>query len=228
MEQQYTLPVEKRTTTGKGACRKIRRQGKLPGVIYGLGAHHNVVLDPRQVTRYLLQEGGQNLIFKLQGEGVSGQFALIKDYQVDPLTRQLIHADLLEIDVNKKVEVTVPINFTGKAVGVGEGGVLNIVDRNIKVKCLPFSIPKHIDVDVTALKIGDSIHLNDLTLPQGIERASTQNFTLVTVVPPTKEEEAAPVLTQAAEPEVITEKKKEGDEAAAAEGGKKDDKKEDK
>lgn len=225
MEQQFTLPVEKRTDTGKGACRRIRRTGKLPGVIYGLGSHHNVTLDPKEVTKYLLQKGGQNIIFKLQGEGVTGQFALIKDYQIDPLTRRLLHADLQEIDVKKKVEVTVAINFTGKAIGVTDGGVLNIVDRNIKIKCLPFAIPKAIDVDVTNLKVGDSIHLDQVNLPDGIERASTQNFTLVTVVPPTKEEEAAPVLTQAAEPEVITEKKKEGDEAAPAEGGKKEDKK---
>lgn len=230
MEQSLTLSVEKRDALGKGACRKIRKAGRLPGVIYGLGSQHNVTLDPRLIKKYLLQAGGQNIIFKLEGDGIKGQHALIKDYLVDPVTRELLHADLLEIDINKKIEVTVAINIIGKAIGVSEGGVLNIIERTVKIKCLPFNIPKHVDIDVTNLKIGDSIHLSELVLPAGIEKMSQQNITLVTVVPPTKEEELAPVLTQAAEPEVITEKKKD-DDAEGAEAGKeakKDDKKEDK
>jgi large subunit ribosomal protein L25 len=229
MEQSLTLNVEKREALGKGACRKIRRAGRLPGVIYGLGSQHNVTLDPKLIKKYLLQAGGQNIIFKLQGDGIQGQHALIKDYLVDPVSRELLHADLLEIDINKKIEVTVAINITGKAVGVTEGGVLNIIERTVKIKCLPFNIPKHVDIDVTNLKIGASIHLDELVLPAGIEKVSQQNITLVTVVPPTKEEELAPVLTQAAEPEVITEKKK--DDAEGAEAGKdakKEEKKEDK
>jgi large subunit ribosomal protein L25 len=201
----------------------------LPGVIYGLGSQHNVTLDPKLIKKYLLQAGGQNIIFKLQGDGIQGQHALIKDYLVDPVSRELLHADLLEIDINKKIEVTVAINITGKAVGVTEGGVLNIIERTVKIKCLPFNIPKSVDIDVTNLKIGASIHLDELVLPAGIEKVSQQNITLVTVVPPTKEEELAPVLTQAAEPEVITEKKK--DDAEGAEAGKeakKEEKKEDK
>jgi large subunit ribosomal protein L25 len=229
MEQSLTLNVEKREALGKGACRKIRRAGRLPGVIYGLGSQHNVTLDPKLIKKYLLQAGGQNIIFKLQGDGIQGQHALIKDYLVDPVSRELLHADLLEIDINKKIEVTVAINITGKAVGVTEGGVLNIIERTVKIKCLPFNIPKSVDIDVTNLKIGASIHLDELVLPAGIEKVSQQNITLVTVVPPTKEEELAPVLTQAAEPEVITEKKK--DDAEGAEAGKeakKEEKKEDK
>lgn len=225
MEQQ-TLSVEIREQKGKGAARKIRRAGRLPGVLYGLGHQHNIVLDPRTVRKNLLEEGGRNRVFTLEGAQVAGRHALIKEYQVDPLSRELLHVDLLEIDVTKKIQVTVTLNFIGKSVGVAEGGVLNIIERTVDIRVIPTAIPKHLDVDVTALKIGDSIHLDQLTLPEGIEKASHINPTLVTVVPPTKEEELAASLTPAAEPEVITEKKAE--EGAAAAPGAGDAKKEEK
>jgi len=224
MEQQ-TLSVETRQEKGKGISRRLRRAGKLPGVLYGLGHNVSVVVDPKSIHKLLLTEGGKNQIFNLLGSGVEGKHALVKDYQIDPVSRQLLHVDLLEIDVNKKITVTVTLNFTGKAVGVADGGVLNIVERDIEVKCLPNRIPSHIDVDVTALKIGASFHLDELSLPEGIEKASHTNPTLVTVVPPTKEEEAAPSLAPTAEPEVITAKKEEGAPAAAAGEEKKDEKK---
>jgi len=162
----------------------------------------------------------------LKGAGLEGKHALIKDYQVDPLTRKLLHVDLLEIDVTKKIEVTVPLNFVGKSIGVSEGGVLNFIERTIQVKCLPTAIPQHIDVDVSALAIGHSLHLDELKLPEGIEKTSQLNSTLVTCVPPTKEEEAVASLAPTAEPEVITEKKPaEGEAAAAGAEAKKEEKK---
>lgn len=222
--EQVSLSVESRELKGKGPNRRLRAQGKLPGVVYGMGRSQAIAVDPRPIHKLLLEEGGRNKTLTLKGGGHDGRFALIKEYQIDPVSRQLVHVDLLEIDITKKIEVTVNLNFVGKSVGVSEGGVLNIVERSILVRCLPTAFPKHIDVDVTNLKIADSIHLNDLQLPEGVEKASHQNLTLVGVVPPTKEEEAAPALTQAAEPEVITAKKPEEGEAAA-EGDKKDEKK---
>lgn len=225
MEQQ-SLSVETRDSRGKGPARRLRASGKLPGVLYGLGKNIPITVDPRTIHRFLLAAGGRNQIFNLAGPGVDGKHALIKDYQVDPVERNLVHVDLLEIDVTKKISVTVPLAFTGKALGVAEGGVLNLIERQIEVKCLPTQIPGHIDVDVTALKIGDSIHLEEVKLPEGIEMGNRMNPTLCTVVPPAKEEEAAPSLTPSAEPEVITAKKAEGEEgetpAAGAAEGKKD------
>jgi large subunit ribosomal protein L25 len=222
MEQQ-TLTVETRTTKGKGAARKIRAAGKVPGVLYGTGKNFDLALDPRAITSALLSETGKTSLFSLKGEGMEGKRALIKDWQVDPLSRKLVHVDLFEIDPKKKLAVTVKLNFTGKAAGVADGGVLNMVARELEVRCFPDKIPAHIDVDVTALKIGDSIHLNEIKFPEGVEPSSHKNDTLVTVVPPTKEEEAAPVLTQAAEPEVLTAKAKEGEEGAAPAAGAKPD-----
>lgn len=220
--EQISLSIEMREGTGKGVNRRLRAQGKLPGVVYGLGKNANIAVDPRPIKKLLLEEGGRNKTLNLQGAGLEGRFALIKDYHVDPASRELMHVDLLEIDINKKIDVTVPLNFIGKAAGVGEGGVLNIVERTVMVRCLPVAIPKAIDVDVSALAIGDSIHLDQLVLPSGVEKVSHTNPTLVGVVPPAKEEEATPSLTAAAEPEVITAKKPEAD---AAEGGEKKEEK---
>jgi large subunit ribosomal protein L25 len=128
---------------------------------------------------------------------------------------------LLEIDINKKIQVTVKLNFVGKAAGAADGGVLNIVEREIEVSAFPNRIPKSIDVDVSALTIGDSLHLDGVKLPEGVEASSHSNPTLCALVPPAKEEDAAPSLTPAAEPEVITAKAPAEGEAAAGEEKKK-------
>ncbi len=230
MEQQ-TLAVESRAETGKGANRRIRRAGRLPGVLYGLGHNAPLTVDPKLILKLLLTDGGRNQILNLQGGGLDGKHALVKDYQIDPVSRALVHVDLLEIDVTKKIVVTVPVNIVGKSVGVAEGGVLNFVERTVQVRCLPNQIPAHIDVDVTALKIGDSVHLDLLTFPEGVEKGTHLNPTIVTIVPPTKEEEAAPSLAPTAEPEVITAKKDataEGGEGAPAAAAGGDAKKEEK
>lgn len=221
--EQNILSLEAREGTGKGVARKIRAAGRLPGVFYGPGKSQAVTMEPRMVEKTLLQEGGKNTVFTLKGAGVDNISALIKDYQVDPVSRKLLHVDLMEIDVKQKVLVTVALHFTGKCEGVAmQGGVLNIVEREIKVNCLPTAIPSHIDVDVTKLLIGESVHEEDLQLPSGVERAvSHSNNTLVTIVPPTKEEEAAPDLGEAEAPEVLSDKKDEGEGEAGDKGGEK-------
>ncbi len=213
--ENNSLEVSSRTTHGKGPARQARRAGKLPGVVYGLGKSQSITVDARPIHKLLLEEGGRNKVLTLQGGGLDGKQAMIKDFQIDPVKRNLLHVDLLEIDPKKKIEVTVVLNFIGKAAGVADGGVMNIIEREIPVKCFVTNIPKHIDIDVSALKIGGSIHLDELSLPEGVERVGHTNPTLVTVVPPTKEEEAAPALAEAAAPEVITEKKPAEGEAGA-------------
>lgn len=219
--ENLSLELTSRTTTGKGPARQARRAGKLPGVLYGMGKSQGVTLEPKLIQKLLLQEGGRNSILTLKGDGgFDGKSAMIKDFQIDPVKRTLLHVDLLEIDPKAKIEVTVKLNFVGKAIGVADGGVMNIIEREIAVKCFISNIPQHIDIDVSALKIGGSIHLDELSLPEGVEKTSHINPTLITVVPPTKEEEAAPALAEAAAPEVITEKKPaEGDAAGDAKAG---------
>ena len=203
MEQQ-TLNVEVRSGLGKSVTRKLRRAGKLPGVLYGLGNNRPITVEPKLIYTVLLSKDGRNQVLNLIGSGVEGKHVLIKDYQVDPVTRKLLHVDLLEIDISKKIEVTVKLNFVGKALGAAEGGVLNVVEREVVVSCFPNRIPGHIDVDISALTIGDSIHLDQVAMPEGVEALNTSNPTLCALVPPAKEEEAVASLTPAAEPEVIT------------------------
>src|SRR5688572_19045727 len=114
MEKQNLL-VEQRKEIGKSATRKIRRAGKLPGVLYGLGKCEPVTVDPRTIHRILLNEKERNQVWTVEGTGVAGKSVLVKDYQIDPLSRALVHVDLLEIDITKKIGVTVNLNFIGKA-----------------------------------------------------------------------------------------------------------------
>lgn len=206
------LSVELRTGTGKSVTRKLRAAGRLPGVLYGLGKSASVTVDPTTIQRILLNEKERLKVFVAEGKGVSGN-VIVKDYQVDPLTRRLVHVDLLEVDITKSIDVVVPINIVGKAAGVADGGVLNIIERQIMVRCLPTKVPAHIDVDVTALTIGSSLHLDEVQLPEGVAKVSTTNDTIVTCVPPTKEEEAVASLAPTAEPEVLTAKAPEADAA---------------
>ena len=142
--EQITLSLETRTDTGKGIARRLRKAGKLPGVLYGLGHNVSVTVDPRPIHDLLLQAGGRNKILNLKGGSeVEGRHAIIRDYQIDPVKRNLLHVDLLEIDVTKKIVVTVPINIVGRAIGVADGGVLNMIERQIEIKCLPTQIPNH-------------------------------------------------------------------------------------
>lgn len=217
--ESNNLSVEARDKKGKGPARRLRMVGKIPAVLYGQGNHTLLTTDPKVIERTLVQEGGKNRVYKLTGGGVDNKSVLVKDYQVDPVSRRLLHVDLYEIDITAKVEVTVAINFTGKSVGVVEGGILNYIEREILVKCLPDRIPKHIDIDITALKIGDSLHLDEVALPEGLEKAAKGNPTICAVVPPAKEEEMVASLAPTAEPEVITEKKKEPAEGEAAAAG---------
>ena len=204
--EQISLNVEKRTTTGKGPARQLRMQNKIPAVMYGTGTNESLTVDTKTLTRHLLTEGGKNKLYVLKGEGLKEAYTLIKDYQVDPVTRVLKHVDLLEVDVTKKIEVKVGLTVVGRAPGVVEGGILNVVEREITISVLPNKIPQSIDVDVSGLAIGDSVHIEELSVPEGVEKIYSQNIALVAVVPPAKEEEATPSTEEAAAPEVITAK----------------------
>jgi len=222
------LTVDLRSGTGKSVTRKLRAAGKLPGVLYGLGKSAPVVVDPKTLQRILLNEKERLKVFVAEGTGIKGTNVIVKDYQVDPVTRRLVHVDLLEVDITKTIDVVVPINIIGKALGLADGGVLNIIERTIAVRCLPTMVPNHIDVDVTALIIGSSLHLDEVTMPEGVQKVSTANDTLVTCVPPAKEEAVVASLTPGAEPEVLTAKAPAAGDAAAAAGGDKDKDKKDK
>ena len=166
------LKVERRTATGKGVARKLRRQGQIPAVLYGEGDSIPLMADPKSLLRALGTEAGSNVILNLTV--VDGQEhtrkAMVKEVQVDPVTGMILHADLLAISMERLIEVGVPVELVGVAIGVKEkGGIVNQILRELVVRCLPGAIPDKIVIDVSPLDIGDVLHVTDLPIPGGVE-----------------------------------------------------------
>ena len=227
------LSGKRREGLGKGSARKARRSGEIPGVLYGHGEKPVAVsIGARAFQVALHTHKGGNPIVNL-AVGGSEFTALIRDAQYDPVSHQVIHLDFQHISLTEKIEVRVPLNFTGLAVGVKDGGgILEAILRDVEVRCLPTAIPAGIDVNVEALNIGDSIHVRDLSIPD-VEILNDPDATLVTVVPPTVIEEKPAEAVEgaeptAAEPEVIAKGKKDEEGAAEGEGDKEKDKDKDK
>jgi len=223
------LSGKRREGLGKGSARKARRSGEIPGVLYGHGEKPVAVsIGARAFQVALHTHKGGNPIVNL-AVGGSEFTALIRDAQYDPVSHQVIHLDFQHISLTEKIEVRVPLNFTGLAVGVKDGGgILEAILRDVEVRCLPTAIPAGIDVNVEALNIGDSIHVRDLSIPD-VEILNDPDATLVTVVPPTVIEEKPAEAVEgaeptAAEPEVIAKGKKDEEGAAEGEGDKEKDK----
>lgn len=211
------LAVEPRQLTGKGHARKLRAAGRIPAVCYSSTMEATPLqVDPHELDRLLRKSAaGMNTLIDLRGGGLDGKVVLVKDLQRDPVRGELLHADLFAIDAAKRIEVEVPVHVVGVPVGVRlGGGILDFPLREIEVSCLPRSIPEELRVDVTELEMGESIHVRDVPLPEGVELISDPELTVLSVVAPAKpEEEATPSDEEAAE----------GAEAAAADGeGEKD------
>jgi len=223
------LSGKRRESLGKGSARKARKSGEIPAVLYGHGEKPVAVsIGARAFQVALHTHKGGNPIVNL-AVGGSEFTALIRDAQYDPVSHQVIHLDFQHISLTETIEVRVPLNFTGLAVGVKDGGgILEAILRDVEVRCLPTAIPAGIDVDVAALNIGDSIHVRDLSIPD-VEILNDPDATLVTVVPPTVIEEKPAEAVEgaepsAAEPEVIAKGKKDEEGAAEGEGDKEKEK----
>jgi large subunit ribosomal protein L25 len=213
------LKVEVRESVGKGVARKLRAAGRIPGVIYGRAVGPQpITLDPLALRRTLAKsEAGLNTLFSLEvagGGALHGKPVLIRDLQRDPVRGAYLHADLLAVDLLQKLEVRVPIHITGKAKGVEFGGILDHSLREIELECLPTAIPREIQVDVSGLDVGDSLHVRDLLLPEGVELRSDPDLSVVSVVLP--QAEAAPAAAAPAEGEAAAAAPAEGEAAAAA------------
>lgn len=203
-----------RERLGKGGARTARREGKIPAVLYGHGETPvPVSIVARDLDLALREHKGGNPIVHLAVSG--GEYtALIRDVQYDPMTHHILHLDFQHISLTETIEVKVNVHLTGIPTGVKDGGgILETILREIEVRCLPTAIPASIDVDVSALNIGDSIHVRDLSVPN-VTILADADSTVATVVPPTVMEEkpaeaAVEGAPAAAEPEVITKGKKE-------------------
>jgi large subunit ribosomal protein L25 len=222
--KELVVEVKTREALGKNASRRLRRQGMIPGIVYGAKSNPvAVAVDPRRLLEIIHSESGVNTIFQVSpAAGDAGRHVMIKEYQVDPVKGDLLHADLVRIQMDEVIEVEVPIQVTGEAAGVKlDEGILEHVIREVRVSCLPGDIPEHITIDVSALKIGDALRVSDLPKNDRYRILTDPEQTLVVVSPPAKEEEVTPPPGAEAapaapvEPEVI----KKGKAAAEGEEG---------
>ncbi|MBI2335730.1 MAG: 50S ribosomal protein L25/general stress protein Ctc [Deltaproteobacteria bacterium] len=226
MTTRQTIEATIREGVGKGAARKTRFKGLVPAVLYGMQQEAMpLAVEPKPILKLLSKGAGSTELLDLKiGENAPIP-VLIKDYQASVIRRDLQHIDFLRVDLTKKIQVEVPIKLIGRAAGVQEGGVVEVLTRRLDVRCLPTQIPEAFELDVSALNIGQSLHVSDLKIPPEVEVLTRLETTVVSVVAPAPEEvvAAAPVEGAPAEPEVLTEKA--GKEEAAVEGEKKGDKK---
>lgn len=193
VQSSNVLPANARGESGKGPARRLRASGLIPAVVYGQkGPATHIAVNPDLLQKAIATPHKFNTLLSLQLDG-SAKNVLFKDYAVDPVTRQLLHADFFEVDLSKPVRVEVPIVTTGKAEGVIAGGILAVSAHEIAVEVLPEKIPVQIEVDVTPIKIGGSIHIADVKAPEGVTIKYATNFTVAVVMAPEKEEVVAPV-----------------------------------
>ena len=202
------LTVTLRQNAGKGAAIKLRQQGKVPGVCYGASPEGRIeplpiVVDVKALRAALDPVRKQNTVIDLtiDGNGEARKLhALVKDYQIHPLRREIIHVDLLAIDPNKEVRAEVPLEFIGKPKGAIDGGQIRTVLRSIEVRAKPNDIPVKLVVDVSPLEIGDVIHVSTITLPDGVNTVTGRDLAVVTCAAPEEEkvEAAAPGAEAAA------------------------------
>jgi large subunit ribosomal protein L25 len=213
------LNTEARSGRGKNSARALRRAGRLPGVVYGSSASDStahpiaVSVDPAEVTQILRSDSGVNTLIGLSIDGGAANQVLIKDYQVGPLSRALLHVDFYRVAMDQVLTVTVPILLTGEAEGVKvQGGLIDFVQREVDISCLPSEIPEHLTIDVTPLTIGQGVRLADLLEGVSWQPASDTDTLLVHVIASKLEEEEE------------TDEEEGTDAVDAAEGEKADDK----
>lgn len=213
MADKITVKAEKRETRGKNDSRRLRAEGKIPVAIYGGGQEATAAAaELKDLAAILRTETGHNTVFLLDVEGAGVSDVIFQDRQIDPLKGRMIHADLRRIAKGEKMELTVPVRLIGEPAGLSEeGAVLSQAMREIKVLCEPANAPESIDVDVSGLNAGDSVHVSDLSAGEGVEIHEAPE-TLVASIVIVKEEELEPQTEAAGEPEIVGEKG-EDDEA---------------
>ena len=221
--ERIELQTTVRKSTGNSPARSLRRAGQIPAVLYGPKMETVLLsVNIKDLEQVFKQGNAFQVILNLviqNGKKVT-KAAMVKELQTHPVSGNFIHIDFYEIDMKRQINVMVPIITNGQSVGVENGGMLNIVRREIELLCLPGDIPEAIEIDITDLEIGDSIHIEDIPLGENVEVSADFNFTVVTVLSPTVEEE-----------EVVEEEEAEleaGEEAEGAEAGEADESSEEK
>jgi large subunit ribosomal protein L25 len=226
-----TIKAEKRDAFGKNASRRLRKQDRIPAILYG-GKTANIplVLDKKDIITILKSDSGENTIFKVAFDA-KAQDAMFKDLQINPVTDELIHADLIHISMDKALRVNVSIELEGDPVGVKtEGGFVDFMTREVEIECLPKNIPEEIVVDISGLHLHESLKVSDIVAPEGVKLITDPATVLVLIAVPHKEEEVVKpeeeevVAAEPTEPELI--KKERAEKAEEEEKPEKKEKRE--
>ncbi|MEI8234448.1 MAG: 50S ribosomal protein L25 [Verrucomicrobiota bacterium] len=215
MAKQVKLAAQTRPETGRSAVKKIKSLGFIPAVIYSHDeAPVSLKVSERDITTVLSHAVGEHLLVDLEIAGAANRLALIQEVQHHPVTQKVLHVDFHGVSANEAIESSIPIEAVGEAVGVKSGGLLEQLLRSLTVSCLPQDLPESIGVDVSALAIGDSLHIKDIKLPAGVKAVDDADKTIFLVAEPTvMAEPVAPAAGEApAAPEVIKEKKPAAEE----------------
>jgi large subunit ribosomal protein L25 len=221
---ETVLEATPRDTRGKNEARRTRREGRVPAVVYGASGKDGsrdplpIAVDPRALLRILHSESGRNTLISLKLAGAGDARVLVKDYQLDPVTHHVLHADFYRVAMDRLIRVTIPVTVKGEAKGVKQqAGVLEFVNRQIEVECLPGDIPENVEIDVSELMLFQGVRVRDITVGPKWKPVTDADMMLVHVIMPKAEEAAAPaegaavaaVPAAPAEPEVIKKGKKE-------------------
>ena len=179
---KYELEVESREKAGKGVARQLRREGKIPGVLYGAGKSQFLALDHNLARKLVLSQVGHTGLLTVKVPGQEDKVAVLQDHQLDPITGAILHIDLFEVSMGKSIRVKVPVSVIGEApIGIKEGGILHQPLRELHIECLPGLIPDHIEVTATNLAVGQGIHVKEVEAPEGVKILDDQGLMVVHV-----------------------------------------------
>ena len=214
MAVEAKLTAEPRTGTGKGAVRKLRVTGRVPAVLYGYGeTTRELSVNAHEVGRLFSHISVENTVITLEIEGEAAPVkALVREVQNHPFRSEVLHLDFYQIHAGESISLDVPVRLTGQSIGVRDGGVLDQILYDLHIRCSAENIPEAIEVDITNVGVNESVHVRDLTVPEGVTVLNDGDLTICTCVPPTVsgapvEEEAAPT---GSEPELIRKRAEEG------------------
>jgi large subunit ribosomal protein L25 len=209
--ERLSINAEKREVQGKGSARSLRREDMIPAVLYREGKAQSIKLARKELSKLINTISGEQVIVDLHFAGGEKKLALLKDFQVDPISRELLHTDFFEVSLTEAIRVSVHVVTIGEPIGVKrDAGILQYALREVEIQCLPDKIPGKIEFDISKLELGQSVHVNDLKFEEGIKVLTDPGDVIVTVLAPVVEE--APVVeaaVAAVEPEVAKKGKKE-------------------
>jgi large subunit ribosomal protein L25 len=199
--ERFTLAVQNRTLLGSAESRRLRKQGVIPGVLYGREEPISISIPERDLRAALTTKGGLNAVLDVVVENGKTHSSVLKEFQRDAVRGHITHVDLQEVRLDQPIHATVPLTLHGESAGVKEGGVLSQVTNELNVEALPMEVPEHLEVDVSEMRIGDTLRLSALQVPAGVTLLDdVEETVLATVTQPTRAEEPETALAEGEEP----------------------------